>query len=57
VLRLNPLDEVGRQIAAHYGVRTIPTFVLLDGNGEVVLKQVGTLQRDEIEAAVDELLR
>jgi len=57
VLRLNPLDEVGRQIAARYGVRTIPTFVLLDGNGEVVLKQVGTLQRDEIEAAVDELLR
>lgn len=56
VLHLNVLDEVGSQLATRYGVRGVPTFILLDGNGEVVLQQVGVPQPDEIKAAVEELL-
>jgi thioredoxin-related protein len=57
VLRLNAMDEVGGQLAARYGVRGVPTLILLDGSGKLVLQQAGMPQRDEINAAVDELLK
>jgi hypothetical protein len=37
-------------------VRGVPTFILLDGSGKLVLQQVGMPQRAEIEAAVTTLL-
>ena len=52
VLRLNVMDEVGNTLAQRYGVRGVPTFVLLNGDGEVMLKQVGTLKQEAIIAAV-----
>ena len=57
MLRLNAMDEVGGQLATRYGVRGVPTLILLDGSGKLVLQQVGMPQRDEINAAVDELLK
>ncbi len=39
-----------------YGVRGVPTLVLLDGVGEVVLTQVGLPDQEEIVAAVEEEL-
>jgi len=57
VLRLNAMDEVGGQLATRYGVRGVPTLILLDGSGKLVLQQAGMPQRDEINAAVDELLK
>jgi thioredoxin-related protein len=56
VLRLSVTDDVGGELAMRYGVRGVPTFVLLDGAGEVVLKQVGMPDRAGIEAAVARLL-
>ncbi len=56
VLRLNLRDAVGGKLAMRYGVRGVPTLVLLNGAGEVVLKQVGMPERAEITAAVQELL-
>lgn len=56
VLRVNVMSSVGRQLAGRYGVRGLPTFVVLDGAGEVVLKQVGMPQREKIAAAVEQLL-
>ncbi|NLF02593.1 MAG: thioredoxin family protein [Anaerolineales bacterium] len=52
VLRVSVMDDVGSQLAARYSVRSVPTSVLLDGSGEVVLRQVGTPQREDVEAAL-----
>jgi thioredoxin-related protein len=55
VLRLNVRDAVGGKLAMRYGVRGVPTLVLLNGAGEVVLKQVGMPERVEIIDTVREL--
>lgn len=55
MLQLNVMGGVGRELAVRYQVRGVPTFVLLDGEGEVVLRQVGTPQREEIITAVEQL--
>ncbi len=56
VLRIGVMDEVGKPLAVRYGVRAVPTLVLLDGGGEVALAQAGVPRRGEILAAVEELL-
>ena len=55
VLRLGVMDDVGGQLAMRYGVRGVPTLVVLNGAGEVVLKQTGVLDRAAVVAAVEEL--
>ena len=55
VVRLSVTDDVSAQLAARYGVRSVPTFVLLDGSGELVLTQVGIPKRAEIMDAVEKL--
>jgi len=56
VLRLSVTDDVGRQLAIRYAVRRVPTLVLLDGSGAVVLKQAGTPKREQVMLAVEQLL-
>ncbi|NDJ53349.1 MAG: hypothetical protein GYB68_09735 [Chloroflexi bacterium] len=41
VIHLNALSEVGRVAAATYGVRALPTLVLLDGCGQPVARYAG----------------
>ncbi len=55
VLRVSVSDDTGGELAARYGVRAVPTFVLLDGDGATVLTQAGMPKRAEIIAAVEEL--
>lgn len=55
VLRLSVMDSVGGQLAMRYGVRGVPTFVLLDGGGEVALIQAGMPDREAIMEAVEGL--
>ena len=57
VMRLSVVGSVGRELAARYGVLGVPTSVLLNGAGEVVLKPVGMPDRDGIEAALMDLER
>jgi thioredoxin-like negative regulator of GroEL len=56
VLRLDVLSQLGRQAGAHFGVRGVPTLMVVDGKGQVVLTQVGLLQPAEVQARVDQLL-
>ena len=57
VLRLSVVGSVGRQLAARYGVRGVPTFFLFDGDGEMVHYQVGRLDADQVKSQIDTLER
>ena len=56
VLRLDMMSGVGRQAAARFGVRAVPTLVVVDGNGQVALTQVGIIRPGAVQAQVDELI-
>jgi hypothetical protein len=47
------LDE--DNVAADYGVRAIPTIVVLDPEGEVAKTVVGGMTADELSSLVDDL--
>ena len=57
VMRLSVMNSVGRQLAARYGVRGVPTFFLFDGNGQVVHHQVGRIDADRMERELNSLGR
>jgi thioredoxin-related protein len=57
VLRVPVLGSVGRELAARYGVRGVPTFLLFDGEGRLVTHQVGHLDPDEVKTEIDSLGR
>ena len=41
VVRVNVLDSVGRAIASRYGMQSLPTFIVIDGSGQVQYRQSG----------------
>lgn len=51
VVRLNVMDGVGGQLALRYGVRGVPTIVVLDGEGNMVYARTGSPNRGEVVAA------
>ena len=57
MLRLSAYSTVGRQLASRYGVRGVPTFLLFDGNGEMVHYQVGRLDANRIKVEIDAIGR
>jgi len=57
VLKLSMGSFVGRELAARYGVRGVPTFFLFDGQGQMVHYQVGRLDADRIHAEIEILGR
>ena len=56
VMRLNVLDSVGLSAARRFGVRAVPAFFVLDGQGEVAYAQVGIPNRAEMSARVQGLI-
>jgi thioredoxin-related protein len=52
VVRLSVLGQMGQEIAHRYGVSGVPTFLVFDGQGELVGRQVGFPDRSEIKALV-----
>jgi thioredoxin-like negative regulator of GroEL len=56
VMRFNVTSDVGGQAAYIFGVRAVPTLVLVDGEGQPVLTQAGHLRPGEVRAKVDELI-
>jgi hypothetical protein len=55
VLRLDLLSGVGRDAASQYGVKAVPTTLVFDGNGQVVLRQVGSIDAGAIRSQVADL--
>jgi thiol-disulfide isomerase/thioredoxin len=45
VIKLNVQDDIGRQAAQRYGVYSIPTLIVFDGDGQVRDKQIGIPDR------------
>jgi thioredoxin-like negative regulator of GroEL len=56
VLRLNILDSVGMNAARRFGVRAVPAFFVVNGQGHVVDAQMGIPNRDKLGAQVEALL-
>jgi thioredoxin-like negative regulator of GroEL len=56
VIRLDLMSQVGRQAAARFGVRAVPTLLVVNGDGQVVLTQVGIVRPGDVQAQVDELI-
>jgi thiol-disulfide isomerase/thioredoxin len=50
VIRLNVIDQMGREAAGRYDVSGLPTTLVLDGGGRVVHRQVGIPNRKKIVA-------
>jgi len=55
VYRLNVSSAETVEVAGYYGLRGLPTLLVLDGQGELVLRQVGRLQKDAVLSAVAEI--
>ena len=56
VIRLNMMSVVGQQAAIVFGVRAVPTLVVVDGDGRVALTQVGIIRPGEGQAQVDAII-
>ena len=56
VVRLDLLSPVGRQAASHFGVRGLPTLLVVDGEGRVILTQLGLLRPGEVRSRIEELI-
>lgn len=56
VLRVGVGDEVGLQLAQRYGVHSLPTLIVLDGEGRAYKKMIGIPNRAEVVQVVTDLL-
>ena len=57
VIRLDVFTPLGQQMAARYRARSVPTFVILDGQGNVFRVSSGIPDAGAIKSAVAELRR
>jgi thioredoxin-related protein len=52
VVRLDVLTKLGREVAQSHGVRSVPTFLTFDGQGNLIDRQVGFPDRGRIRVLV-----
>jgi thioredoxin-like negative regulator of GroEL len=57
VIRLDVTSQVGREAAARYGVRGVPTLIVVDGDGQPVDTQVGFIQSDRVIEQVEVIVK
>lgn len=55
MLRLDLLSSIGRTAASEYGVKVVPTTLVFDTGGQIVLRQTGTVDGSAIRAKITEL--
>ncbi len=51
-MRIDVMSRVGNTLAQRYGVRAVPTFLVFDGNGQVIYAQAGIPDRSAIAEAI-----
>jgi len=56
VLRIDLLSGIGRDAARLYDVKVVPTTLLFDGNGNVILRETGMPSAGKFRAAVADLV-
>jgi thioredoxin-like negative regulator of GroEL len=54
VLRLDVMSQPGREAAAFYGVKGVPTLIVVDGQGTPVLTQVGLIRSEPVRQKIDQ---
>lgn len=52
VVRLGVFDGTGQEMARRYDVRGVPTFLIFDGQGNLIGRDAGMPDRDRIKALV-----
>jgi len=56
VIRIGLTSAEGRTLGTHFGVRAVPTLIVLDGQGEQVLRQIGRIDRTDVVRTVERVL-
>lgn len=56
VVRLNAFSQIGMQAAGRFSVRGMPTLIVVDGNGEEVLRQMGIIYPGPVREQIEQLL-
>ena len=52
MVRLSVLDPVGSEIARQHNVASLPTFLIFDGDGNLIERQIGIPDRARIKALI-----
>jgi len=52
VVRLSVFGGVGQEVARRYDVRGVPTFLIFDGQGELIGREVGLPDKGKIRTLV-----
>ena len=52
VVRLSVFSELGQEVTQRHQVRSVPTFLVFDGQGKLIERQVGFPDRGKIKALV-----
>jgi thioredoxin-related protein len=52
VVRLSVFSELGQEVTQRHQVRGVPTFLVFDGQGKLIERQVGFPDRGKIKALV-----
>lgn len=54
IIRLDVFSSVGRTAGGQFGVRSVPTFILLDGQGSILYRQSGTINTEKVKDLVQQ---
>jgi thioredoxin-related protein len=55
VVRLDLLSSIGRAAGGQFGIRAVPTFLLLDGQGNTVYHQAGRIDAMKVTDLVHQI--
>ena len=54
VVRLDVFSAIGRTAAGRFAVRSVPTFLLSDGQGNILYRQTGSIDTGKVKDLVQQ---